>query len=151
MIASVSIRPADANDARLVYEWRNLPDIVALSENRKKVTWDEHLPWFTYALHNDQKILLIVQVDGEDAGLIRFDRNDDTACVGIYFVGEFKYKGYGKMILPLAIQHMRSLWNVSHLEAHIRTENEVSLHFFSRLGFTQTERRDSIEIYRTTL
>lgn len=90
-LSAVSIRPARAEDARMIFEWRNLPDIVALSEGQKTVTWDEHKAWYLAALGNPEKLLLVICVDGEDAGLIRFDREGKVARAGLYFVNGHRH------------------------------------------------------------
>lgn len=151
-LPAVSIRPARAEDAHIIFEWRNLPDIVALSEGQKTVAWDEHSAWYVNSLQNADRILLVITVDGEDSGLVRFDRNSDVASVGLYFVNGQCGKGYGKMVLPLAIKNMRGAWSIKSIMAHIRSDNVPSLKFFTAMGFIKSaENTDGMSTYSLSL
>ena len=144
---SVTIRQAQSTDAQQVFEWRNLPEIVGLSEGQKTVTWEEHKNWFEKAVYDEQKIIFLINIDGTDSGLIRFDRGEGVN-VGIYLVGEHKNKGYGQYALKLALDKVHKIWNPEAIEARIRADNEVSRNFFSKLGFVFARNDGQMVIYR---
>jgi RimJ/RimL family protein N-acetyltransferase len=147
-VPQVTVRDAAPGDAAQVFAWRNLPDIVALSERRNTVGREEHEAWFAAALRDEDRMLLVIGADGENAGLIRFDRAGDTALVGIYLVGPYKGRKIGGRALTLALDKVRKAWGVNHAEARIRRENEASRRFFAVQGFSFAAGDGAMAVYK---
>ena len=49
---NVCLRDATIKDELLVFEWRNIENLVALSSKQKKVTFEEHKEWFKKKIKN---------------------------------------------------------------------------------------------------
>ena len=81
MTASIGFRPAVADDVERIFHWRNNPFLMKRSTSQMPVTWDEHRSWFSRALQNpDRKILIVIQNE-EPIGQVRFDRDGDIAVI----------------------------------------------------------------------
>jgi len=91
----VSIRTAVLGDVKTVFKWRNLPEIVELSELRKTVSWKEHKRWFEVALQDNDHFIFIVTSNENDVGLMRFQRKNDCCDISIYLTPNNKRKGIG--------------------------------------------------------
>ena len=73
----IQLRPIVADDLYLLFNWRNLPDIVAVSTNQRQVTRDEHQAWFERIFMEKDMHLPLIIVDFSrgrcrDIGHIRF-------------------------------------------------------------------------------
>jgi RimJ/RimL family protein N-acetyltransferase len=132
--AAIELREATLADAEMVFEWRNDPTIVALGTTRLPVGWDEHLAWFRATVDGDERLLLLVQVDGRPAGQVRFDRASDGAVVvSIYLLAPFRGRGIGTQALRAACA--RALMHASAVIAFVRDDNAASLAAFAGAGF----------------
>ena len=82
-VSAALLRPAVLDDAKTIFAWRNLPEIVALSSEKKVVGWDEHLAWFSKCTSApDAHRIFLVLEDGRAIGAVRFDRSGaSTAAI----------------------------------------------------------------------
>ena len=53
------LRPATKEDEKIVYRWRNDPDVRRVSINKRKISAKEHSIWFSKALR-DAKIMQFI-------------------------------------------------------------------------------------------
>ena len=137
MIPQVSLRPATLDDAAMIFQWRNIPEIVALGASNRLVEWEEHQQWFREVLAGGHALHIIL-CDGQPAGQVRFDRKDsDTAEVSIYLLPEYTGRGIGVTALTRACQQAFSTLAVMRIEARIRTDNPRSVAAFRKAGFTE--------------
>ena len=127
------IRAADVCDARDVWTWRNDAATRSASRETAPVPWPEHEAWFTRALAEPTKTLLIgVDPDTrEKVGLVRFDLLESgERLVGINIAPDRRGRGYGRRLLAEALQRQAGA-----LVAEVRTENTASVRLFEKLGF----------------
>lgn len=142
MTASVSaalLRPAVPDDARTIFAWRNLPEIVALSSEKKVVGWDEHLAWFSKCLSapDTHRILLVVE-DGREIGAVRFDRSDaSTAAISVYLLSPHTGRGLGARAISAGIEAIAEAWpGLTRVLAFVLTDNIRGQRSFEKAGFT---------------
>ena len=84
---AIALRPATMQDAEMVFLWRNSPFILARGSSQKEVVWEEHLQWFCETVVGSRRKMLIVLVNGQAVGQVRFDRvDDDTATISAYLI-----------------------------------------------------------------
>jgi UDP-2,4-diacetamido-2,4,6-trideoxy-beta-L-altropyranose hydrolase len=140
-VGVVSLRRAQEGDARRIFEWRNIPEIVARGSSQRRVDWDEHLAWFRRVTTDpDRLVLLIVEAD-EDIGQVRFETTDPgTARVSIYLVPGRTGRGVGVEALRQGCREAFSTLPVDCIEALIRDDNEGSVAAFARAGFRPSDR-----------
>ena len=132
----IDMRAAKTSDAEKTWHWRNHPDTVANSLSPKTIVLNEHIRWWVNSLHSPQRALLIVQCDGEDIGVLRYDIDGATATVSIYLGSEWQNRGFASIALQtgkewLLLHHP----HVSLICACIKADNKASIAAFQKAGF----------------
>ena len=69
----VLVRPATAQDAELLWRWRNDPGTRHSSRSREEVPMDAHLRWLHATLRREDRRLLVGEQDGQPVGTVRWD------------------------------------------------------------------------------
>ncbi|HVO47228.1 MAG TPA: GNAT family N-acetyltransferase [Steroidobacteraceae bacterium] len=143
--SEVTLRPATLDDARLLFEWRNRPEIVMLSRSRRSVDWNEHVLWLQRVLSDpDHHLLFLVEIAFEPAGHLRFDRVDDESCeVSIYLLSGWTGRGFGVHSLAAGCREVFHLWGIGHIDAVVRRDNPRSRSAFIKAGFRETGASDT--------
>ena len=129
----IHIRPADICDARDVWSWRNDAATRSASRETEPVPWPEHESWFSRALSESTKTLLIGvdEETREKVGLVRFDLLESgQRLVGVNVAPGWRGRGYGALLLARALEQQSGA-----LVAEIRPENRASIRLFEKLGF----------------
>jgi RimJ/RimL family protein N-acetyltransferase len=135
----ITLRPAVPGDAETVFSWRNDPFIVARGSSQKTVTWEEHLRWFQATVAGSQRKILIVMVDGEPKGQVRFDRVDEQTCViSAYMLEKFTGRGLGVEAIRKGCEILFDDWQASRIVACVRTDNTAARAGFHKAGFKNT-------------
>lgn len=136
-----ALRPATMEDAKLVFEWRNDPFIVARGSSQRSVTWNEHARWFEATVKGSQRRMFIVEVGGEAAGQVRFDRADDQRCVvSAYLLERFTGRGLGVEAIRQGCERILEEWPVTEIIACVRNDNAAGQAGFRKAGFKESSR-----------
>lgn len=136
--ARLRLRPARADDAGALHDWRNDPVSVAMSITGRTVTWDDHFAWFERTLRNPSRCIVIGEVGTERVGMCRFDREPDgaVAVVSIALAPGARGRRLSAPLLESAIAVVRATWpDLRRLIAHIHRDNCASLALFRGAGF----------------
>jgi GNAT superfamily N-acetyltransferase len=72
----VTVRPAIADDARLLWHWRNDPVTRASSRSHESIPLDRHVDWLRTTLERPDRRLLVGERGGEPVGTVRWDLRD---------------------------------------------------------------------------
>lgn len=138
----VSIRRAQSSDSSALFSWRNDPATRAASLNTSEIAWDEHVKWFSVALHNPKIVFYIATnsaVSADSLGMCRFNISDQSDCaeVSINLNPDFRGKGLAQQILHESlVSFSKEFPLVEELTASIKKENLASLKIFLAEGFT---------------
>lgn len=138
----VHLRNVCPEDARLLFEWRNLPQTVALSSLRKSVAWDEHQTWFTKALGSPERTrIYVIRLSQDDVGVVRFDRKTETrARISAYLHPSRIGTGIGTVAIALAVEVIARCWTaLEYIEALILSTNTRGIRSFEKAGFARNE------------
>ena len=121
----------------MVFGWRNLDWVIALSAAKHMVTREEHAAWFTKVLASDDHLFFIVEtLEGNGIGILRFDRAGEAAVISIYLLPEFQGQGRGMLTLRLGCERAFDRWNdLAGIRATVRSDNAKSLKAFREVGF----------------
>lgn len=135
---ALRLRPATADDARLVWEWVNDPLVRASSFAPAPIPWTDHEAWFAGLLADDARVLFIVHdVDDAPIGQVRFERRaDDLHEIAISLAAAGRGRGIGAEVIAAGL---RSLWSRApgtRVLARIKPTNHASLRAFATAGFT---------------
>lgn len=153
------LRRANAEDADFLFQLRNEQEVRAASWNTEAISYEEHRHWFEQSLANPLRIILIVEVNGNPVGQIRYDIDGTAknAEVSIAFLPEQRGKGLGTEALVRSAQAIFAQFqNIRKLYAHIKSGNLGSANSFLKAGYTQTETENykghaCIELIKTKL
>ncbi|WP_164512304.1 GNAT family N-acetyltransferase [Oceaniglobus ichthyenteri] len=132
----ITLRPATADDSALLLDLRNAPDVRAVSMDSNPIDTATHQAWFDAALANPSRTILIIQKDGADLGMVRFDRNETAVEVSIALAQMARGRGIGRAALKMALETC-PVKNLPFV-ARIKPENAASLALFQQSGFSAT-------------
>ena len=141
----IHLRDATINDKLLVFEWRNIDTLVALSSQQKKVTLQEHQQWFKKKIADLNCKLLIIQLKEKSIGLIRLELEQEECKITIYLIPGYEGQGFGYAALSQAIDNC-TLDCKSYL-AEVQIKNIPSQKLFQKLGFSKTFENDVFIFY----
>jgi len=132
----VTIRKARWTDKDLLFSWRNLPEIVALSASGKSVEYKEHLNWFKNYLDRCG-LMFIIKNKNEPVGQLRFDKLDaNKMAVTIYLIPNKTGQSIGRSAFNQGLDYLRKEVTLPIiLVANIKDTNAPSIKFFKKLGF----------------
>ncbi len=135
---SVRLRPAESEDCRRVFEWRNHPKTRESCFDPSPLQWESHEKWFLNALSVPEVILLIGENSNGPAGVLRYDLKADKATVSIYLVPGLKNKGIGTSMLKLGSSWIKDKHpEIEQIIAEIKTGNAPSIKSFTKAGFSK--------------
>lgn len=133
----VEIRPAELSDSEYIFQWRNHPEIRAVSRNTDVISWENHQHWFASVLSDLRLALLIGEIGGVPVGVVRFDIQKGQAEVSIYLVPESKARGRGRDLLQSAEKWLVRIHpEIQVLRAEVLDDNERSHRLFLADGFS---------------
>lgn len=143
----IALRPATADDAQRLFDWRNDPVTRAMAITTDPVPWDGHVRWLTATLANPARLLLVGEIDGTPMGTVRFDLGEPV-LVSITLAPDHRGRG---LALPLLTGAMDRLDRPATLLAQVKPDNPASQRLFERAGFEQIDERDGLLNYRRSL
>jgi RimJ/RimL family protein N-acetyltransferase len=111
------MRPANIDDARILFEWRNDPLTRQMSKNSDLVEWEEHVAWLGRRLSLSEPHLYVAEDAGCAVGTIRIDGRS----ISYTTAPEIRGRGYATAMLKWAYMQFGSLF------AEIKPENIASI------------------------
>lgn len=132
---SLSIRRMNMADKDLIFEWANDPVTRHNSFNISSITEKEHHNWFVRKLDDPDASYFIALWQGQEAGFIRFDREEDYTLIGINIAPTHRRKKLSSPILKMACRYYALDADSSLILAYIRSDNVVSKRAFEKAGF----------------
>jgi RimJ/RimL family protein N-acetyltransferase len=141
-VETISLRPATAADAKLIFEWRNDPVIVRLGSSQREVTWTEHEEWFSQSITSGKRRIFVVQNDGVPIGQVRFDLVEKSECViSAYLMTEFTGRGWGVEAMRSGCEMIFEIWPIQSVSACVRAENKAVQSALAKVGFRELGER----------
>ncbi len=106
--SSIEIRMANESDSPKLFEWRNHQSIREASKNSAPIAWGNHQSWFAGVQIDKNRMLLIGRLKNQPIGVVRFDKEGETALVSIYLVPDGGFKGQGCNLLLRAEEWLQA-------------------------------------------
>lgn len=141
----IHLRDATISDEILIFEWRNIGTLVALSSQQKKVTLQEHQQWFKRKIIDLNCKLLIIQLKNENIGLIRIESEQGECEITIYLIPGHEGQGFGYVALSKAIDNCTL--NCKSYLAKVQSKNIPSQKLFQKLGFSKASENNAFILY----
>ncbi|MFA6121753.1 MAG: UDP-2,4-diacetamido-2,4,6-trideoxy-beta-L-altropyranose hydrolase [Sideroxydans sp.] len=138
----VYVRLATADDAPVVWPWRNCESTRRYFFDPSPVSLDTHVAWWHRSLADAQRALLIGFSEERAFGVVRFDFDvPESAVISIYLDPEMTGKGMGRALLFAGLNWLRKNHpETSTVSAEILPENSASLRAFQAAGFSEQYR-----------
>lgn len=134
----MNLRDAKLEDAENILEIRNCEEVRKFSINSEVIDYEDHICWFESSLENENRKILIAEVDKKIVGVLRYDFEDKQAEVSIYLNPQFFGMGYGEVLLAKGENWLRiNKENVESIRATVLEENEASVKLFSSGGYNK--------------
>lgn len=144
----ISLRIAEPEDARRIYEWENDRSVWRVSETSCPISLfqvEQFLLGNTDLWASRQLRLMVCQagVDGPVGSVDLFDFDPVNSRVGIGVLVETAYRkqGIATRALTLCLDYLSHDVMLHQVHCLIDTRNEESLHLFKGLGFVECGRR----------
>ena len=133
---TIRLRPVQAEDCRMLWEWANDPEVRQASFTSEPIPWERHVQWFASALDNcDCTIYVATQDKDIPIGQVRCDIAEKEATVSVSLDKNFRNHGYGTIILQKASQQFFQSSHVQVIHAYIKQDNAASVRAFLKAGF----------------
>lgn len=137
----VSLRPITKSDARLLLNWRNSRHVAINSLSRHKITYAEHIKWFSKLLKDKASIGYIITINSDNkpigrVGLRNIDLTHKMAELE-KMIGEKEFQGLGfateasKLLLTYAFAKL----GLRRIYAKILPYNLANIKVNKKLGF----------------
>ena len=134
--AKLVVRPALSEDALDVLRWRNDPHVRAMSRQDVPITEEVHRSWYSQALSDPDRLLVIGVLSDQKVGMVRFDRQEPLLWeVSIAVAPEVCGQGVGRRLLVVSLEYLQSVHASVKILAVAKSSNLGSLKLFLSLGF----------------
>ena len=132
----IVLRRATEKDCESIYGWRNDEETRRFSGNGAPIPFEDHLLWFKNALANPDRAILIGDMEGHAAGVLRYDREGERAVASVYLVPGNEGRGLGTVLIEEGTQWVKLNWPaVKNIDARIQPGNLASIAAFEEAGF----------------
>ncbi|MEO6019163.1 MAG: UDP-4-amino-4,6-dideoxy-N-acetyl-beta-L-altrosamine N-acetyltransferase [Knoellia sp.] len=141
------LRPATDADSANVLQWRNHPEVRAVSLTQHEISAEEHAGWWAATNESHSRKVYIFERHGEPSGVVTFfdiDRENRSAWWGYYLDNA----GLGERgeLLPAWIEIQRQAkrfafeqLDLQTLEGEVLEANDAVRRFNKRNGFAEIE------------
>jgi len=139
------LRRAEKADVELTLQWVNDPEIRSFSYNQNNVEKEDHEQWFMSKVESDDCEYYILEVNGENAGSVRFDIDElNQAKISYLIDSNFMGKGLGTIILKQGIRLLKvNRPDVKKVFGYVLKANKASIRIFEKLHFDIVDGKDS--------
>ena len=138
----MNLRNAETDDARLLYDWANDPEVRSMAFASDPIEWDVHKSWFEKSLRNPNTQIYVAVQDSKLVGQIRFAVvSDSTAEVDVHTKAGLRGNGLGTQIILLGVTHFFTKSSVQTIHAIIKPENAKSRRAFEKVGFIEVQKK----------
>ena len=103
---SIRIRKAKTDDLMLFFKWANDALVRKNSISTNTININDHYKWFHGKLKSKDSIMLIMEVNGDSVGQVRFDLVENKAIINYSVDCEYRGKGYGTLLIELGIERL---------------------------------------------
>lgn len=129
----LELKPADINDADLLFSWANDMDVRKNSFHQETIEYDNHVRWLAEKLNSETCRILIACLDHKPVGQVRFDIEDGIAWIDYSVDAQFRGKGIATVMMNHAMELADR--QITEFAAQVKSENKASMRVFEKCGF----------------
>ena len=138
LLSRPRLRRATADDMLWYFELANDAAVRRNSFTQRRITLEEHRSWFGQKLGCVDVLMLVLEIDDQPIGQIRFDIDGDVALIGFGVASYARGKGFGAYLLRDGIQHLHQVYPAVRIaRGLVRPENVASRRAFETSGFQE--------------
>ncbi|AQG99888.1 hypothetical protein A9R05_14495 [Burkholderia sp. KK1] len=120
----LTLRKVTAEDANLLYAWRNDPVTRSASHDTSEISRPRHDSWLAASLVNAQRQIFIAEEDGRPVGTVRVDHGSDgTAELSWTVAPDARGKGVATRMVRLVAEEVCRAWPI---RAEVKAGNDAS-------------------------
>jgi RimJ/RimL family protein N-acetyltransferase len=136
----ISLRKANESDLNTIYEWANDELTRKNSFSSEQIQFENHKIWWYSKMKNTNADYYICEVEGKPAGIVRFDKDNQSEhfIIGITIAPIFRGKGLSDRFLKLSCFEFFKTHNDT-VNAYIKKTNVASVKAFEKAGFIYVE------------
>jgi RimJ/RimL family protein N-acetyltransferase len=139
--ATVSLRPATADDVDLVYAWANDPASRAASFHSGQIEYADHVAWFEAQLTRPDRNVFIAEHLGRPVAVVRLDRaseREDRCVISLNVAPEARGQGLARPAFEAATREAARL-GFATIHALVRPDNQAIVRPLLRAGYVELE------------
>lgn len=138
-LAGYRIRPATAEDAPLLWQWANDPEVRRQAFHSEAIPWTSHLAWYAGKLADSRCLVAILETDhGATAGQIRFEEVPEGLAVDLSVAPTRRGQGIGRVVLLQGLELAAQRWaKGTAVLANVLAGNARSRRVFEACGFVR--------------
>ena len=141
--AYINLRSASMDDAKMLFDWRNDPEVRSVSFSSDPVEWESHRRWLDAKLRDrDCDLWIAEDRTGLAFGQVRLDHNraDSTAMISVSIDHASRARGSGTVLLDKACRTaFADNPSLDQIVAQIKPGNQASERAFKKTGFGPME------------
>ena len=135
-----SFRSARNEDAELLWQWRNDPEVRSVSFTQNVIPLESHRNWLAKRLAGtDSTIWIVEDQSRRPVGQIRFDHLDDAGVISIILDQTIRGSGLGRHLISQGCQTFFDSTTAREIIAQIKPGNVASERAFRGAGFVSIQ------------
>lgn len=139
---NIILRRVEEKDIEMIRNWRNDPKISQYMSFRDYITPEMQKKWFE-KINNDNNYFFIINIDGNDVGLVDLKNIDYANFVGesgIFIYNDSYLNGmYSYLTSYILLKFAFSTLKLSIIEAKVMDNNKRAVRYNKSLGFKPTD------------
>jgi len=144
---TLTLRKANKNDEKLLFNWVNDTSVRRWSFNNKKISLDEHKVWFQQKLADKSVLIWILEVSKMPAGMVRLGKERNHIVLSYLISRQLQGRGLASKMLKMAMNEVKSHWQNIKVFAYSLPENIASIKSLERAGFFLQNSSDEKKCY----
>lgn len=135
-----AIRPANMEDARLLFDWRSQAAIRRWMFDSTIPVWERHTNWLERQLNRPDVLMFIFEEGGNPLGHVNAVQTDVGAAIwewGFYIGAEHAARGSGSRMLLLMLELLFTRKQAACVAGITKQDNIASINTHLRLGFSR--------------
>ncbi len=144
----IKLIAANEVNARVLWEWRNHPEVRKNFFNTNPISLEDHEVWFSGRLKDPYVKIYIAICKEHEIGVIRFESEDQSVGVSVSLNPAFFGKGFGSEIIRYGTEKFLKEMNPERsIVARIKKNNIASQKAFAKAGYEIAEIKKEEFVY----
>ncbi|MDF2593465.1 MAG: hypothetical protein K0S75_2931 [Clostridia bacterium] len=143
------LRNVSSGDMEGVFALSNEDYVRQYSVNKERITWEEHVRWFTNILQDRDNVFYVITDHSERfLGQIRYRIENDNAIVSISLSNLIMGKGLSRQLLLESINKLfQERKEIKVIIAYVSENNIASDKLFKKAGFFLEDKQQELLKY----